>query len=74
MLKAFLSLFTLFSKCKPREYLNIVFLEDYLVYLQQMAEGDLEKLGKLLEACKVKKGELDLELDKIEAIAIHIAY
>lgn len=45
-----------------------------MVYLQQMAEGDLEKLGKLLEACKVKKGELDLELDKIEAIAIHIAY
>lgn len=56
----------LFHKCEPRYLLNILYIEDLLVFSQKIEEAEYLALGTELAQIKVSKADLDLDLEEIE--------
>lgn len=41
-MKVLLEVESLFSKAKPRNYLNLIYLEDYIIWIQTIEKDDLK--------------------------------
>ncbi|CAD8064554.1 unnamed protein product [Paramecium sonneborni] len=66
IIKILLAVESLFSKAKPRNYLNLIYLQDYIVWAQSLQEDDLKDLSKKINKLKIDKSQLQLNIPIIE--------
>ncbi|CAK81781.1 unnamed protein product (macronuclear) [Paramecium tetraurelia] len=60
----------LFSKAKPRNYLNLIYVQDYIVWAQNLKEDELKNLSKQLKQLQINKSQLQLNIPEIEHEAL----
>ncbi|CAD8145259.1 unnamed protein product [Paramecium pentaurelia] len=70
IIKILLAVEGLFAKAKPRNYLNLIYLQDYIVWAQSIKEEDLQTLSKQIKKLKIDKSQLQLNIPIIENEAI----
>lgn len=72
ILKILLKIKTLFEKSEPRYLLNILYIDDYCIFVQNVSEKELAKITNELCSINIKKEDLDINLDEIEKQAMEI--
>ncbi|KAM3144955.1 hypothetical protein pb186bvf_002960 [Paramecium bursaria] len=70
ILKQLIKLKRLFQQNKPRDLLNLLFVDDYLIFIQRLKEQELKQFQKQIEQTKIDKDDLQLNISKIEQEAI----
>lgn len=56
----------LFSKSEPRYLLNILYIEDLVVFCQTVEQEEYIELGKQIAKIKITKEKIDLDLEDLE--------
>lgn len=56
----------LFSKSEPRYLLNILYIEDLLVFSQTLEQEEYADLGQQIAKIKITKEQIDLDLEDLE--------
>ena len=69
MLKAFLKIKFLFERYEPRYLLNILYIDDFCLYIQSISIEIFENLANEIDELKISTKDLDLNLDNIEKLA-----
>jgi len=72
ILKILLRIKAMFEKSEPRYLFNILFIDDYCIFLQNIKDDELKKFEKELLIIEIKKEDLDINLSEIEGQALEI--
>ena len=72
ILKILLKIKVLFDKSEPRYLLNILFIDDYCIFIQNIKEDSLIVLAKEINSIKIQKEDIDINLNEIENQAMEI--
>jgi len=69
LLKALLEIHQLLLESEPRYILNQLYIDDMCVWIQQVDETVISSLREALDSVSVKKGDVGLDLEELEAAA-----
>ncbi|KAK7073989.1 Hsp90 cochaperone shq1, partial [Halocaridina rubra] len=69
VLKCLLEIQRIFNSSEPRYLLNQLYITDYCIWIQRVKDNKLISLADSLRKIKVKKEDLCLELEELEAAA-----
>ncbi|KAK6176745.1 hypothetical protein SNE40_014986 [Patella caerulea] len=69
ILKCLLEIHQLFHDCDSRYILNDIYITDYCVWLQSASDEKLKSLAKALKDLNIKKIDVKLNLEELEAAA-----
>ena len=72
ILKVLIKIKALFEKNEPRYLLNILYIDDFCIFLQNVKEELFLKVVKELQMIEIKKEDLDINLNEIEEQALEI--
>lgn len=72
ILKIFLKLKKMFNKNEPRYLLNILYIDDFCIFIQNIEEKYLNELVKEVFQINLKKEDLDINLEEIEEQAMEV--
>ncbi|KAK7604040.1 hypothetical protein V9T40_004313 [Parthenolecanium corni] len=73
ILNCLVSMYELFDDDDDRKIFNKLYLEDYLIWIQQVHPQTIENYAKLIESCEfVNKGDIFSTLPSIESAAVEI--
>ena len=70
VVRALLVVRRLFGRSGPRQYLNTLFIEPLVVWVQGVSETTLAALAAEVERCVPTKNDVRWDLNEIEAIAL----
>lgn len=72
VLKILIKIRSMFEKNEPRYLLNILYIDDFCIFVQNIEEEAFGKVVKELKELEIKKDDLDINLLEIEETAVEI--